>query len=109
MSVTGPGVGTYVTIEKTHLRRIFDALVQRGYTLIGPTLGQGAVVYDEIRDVADLPIVSRDTQLDRPARSACEWRQLPGRPPGICGFSAVPTILVRRRSLTSITNGLGST
>jgi sulfhydrogenase subunit beta (sulfur reductase) len=42
-------------IETAELQHLFDGLVSRGYSLIGPTLRSGAVVYDSIRSVDDLP------------------------------------------------------
>jgi len=41
---------------------LIDALRQRGYTPIGPTLRQGAVVYGELESAADLPAGWTDVQ-----------------------------------------------
>ena len=57
-----PDIGAFVSIEKNELQRIFDALKEEGYTLAGPTLGEGAIVYDEIEAVEDLPIGWTDVQ-----------------------------------------------
>ncbi|HEX9922070.1 MAG TPA: 4Fe-4S dicluster domain-containing protein [Anaerolineae bacterium] len=51
-----PKIGAYVSIVKTELQPIFQALRAAGYTLIGPTLGEGAIIYDEIEQLSDLPI-----------------------------------------------------
>lgn len=51
-----PNVGAHVSIAKENLQRLFDVLRKEGYTLVGPTLGEGAIVYDEIETVVDLPI-----------------------------------------------------
>lgn len=34
---------------------LFDSLQENGYKIIGPTLGEGAIVYDELNGVDDLP------------------------------------------------------
>ncbi|MDR7523342.1 MAG: 4Fe-4S dicluster domain-containing protein [Armatimonadota bacterium] len=49
-------------IEKPMLQRIFDALREAGFTLIGPTIADGAIVYDEIGGLSDLPVGWRDEQ-----------------------------------------------
>ena len=51
-----PKIGAYVSIVKTELQPIFQALRAAGYTLIGPTLGEGAIIYNEIEQLSDLPI-----------------------------------------------------
>jgi len=38
-----------------HLQRLLDELLARGYTVIGPTVSQEAIVYDRITSVAALP------------------------------------------------------
>lgn len=35
---------------------LIDALQESGYTVIGPTIGEKSIVYDEIRSIDDLPI-----------------------------------------------------
>lgn len=37
------------------LTTLFDELGRRGYTVVGPTIRQGAIVYDRLRSVDDLP------------------------------------------------------
>jgi sulfhydrogenase subunit beta (sulfur reductase) len=37
------------------LQSLLDALIAQGYSLVGPTVQQEAIVYDHIRHVADLP------------------------------------------------------
>lgn len=49
-------------IERQHLGLLIDALIQRNYRVVGPTIRQGAVVYDEITGVADLPVGYTDHQ-----------------------------------------------
>ncbi len=49
-------------IERDSLDELFDALKRRGYTMVGPTLSQGAIVYDEIESSRDLPAGWTDEQ-----------------------------------------------
>jgi sulfhydrogenase subunit beta (sulfur reductase) len=42
-------------IEASAVQSLIDALHKLAYTVIGPTCRNGAIVYDEIRSVADLP------------------------------------------------------
>jgi sulfhydrogenase subunit beta (sulfur reductase) len=42
-------------IERAGLEQLFEALVRRGYRLIGPTRRDGAIVYTELTSVEDLP------------------------------------------------------
>ncbi|NOX63349.1 MAG: sulfite reductase subunit A [Chloroflexi bacterium] len=62
MTELTPDIGAYVSIDKEALESIFRGLKQEGYTLIGPTLGEGAIVYDEIDGMDDLPIGWTDRQ-----------------------------------------------
>jgi ferredoxin len=50
MSIGKPAI---VTVEG--LQSLFDALKRRGYRVIGPALRDGAIIYDDIAGVADLP------------------------------------------------------
>ena len=49
-------------LERQGLDGLFEALRRRGFTLIGPTVRQRAVVYDEIRSTDDLPAGVTDEQ-----------------------------------------------
>jgi len=66
-----------VFLEKAKLQGLLDALIARGFTVIGPTIDQGAIVYGEIRTVADLPQGWTDVQepgryrLERRSDDAC--------------------------------------
>ena len=42
-------------LAKADLSLLFAALVSRGYEIVGPTVGQGAIVYDRLNSVDDLP------------------------------------------------------
>jgi ferredoxin len=54
--------GDSLVIEASETNALFDALRQRGYGLIGPTLRDGAIVLDEIESTADLPVGWTDEQ-----------------------------------------------
>ena len=49
-------------IEKVRLQDLIDALRRQGYTVIGPCIREGAIVYDEIHQISDLPIGWTDEQ-----------------------------------------------
>jgi ferredoxin len=53
--------GSY-TLEREDLDELFAALAGRGYTVIGPTVRDAAIVYEEIAGSADLPIGWTDEQ-----------------------------------------------
>ena len=53
---------TYYVIESGGLDGLFSALRERGYALIGPTVRDNTIVYDEIGGVEDLPIGWVDEQ-----------------------------------------------
>ncbi len=49
-------------IEREHFDALIEALTSRGYTVIGPTVRDQAIVYDEIASAEDLPIGWTDEQ-----------------------------------------------
>jgi ferredoxin len=51
-----------VVLDKEGLQQLFDMLRKRGYSLVGPTLREGAIVYDQIAAVRDLPVGWIDEQ-----------------------------------------------
>ena len=42
-------------IKRDDLQSLLDVLISRGYMPVGPTVREGAIVYDELRRVQDLP------------------------------------------------------
>lgn len=58
----GPAPGQVWRIEKASLQALLDALRRQGYTTIGPRIRDGAIVYDEIQNLNDLPIGWTDEQ-----------------------------------------------
>ncbi len=59
-------------IELTELQNLLKELISRGYLLIGPTVRSGAIVYDSIRSVNDLPRGTGDEQ--EPSRYSLRQR-----------------------------------
>ena len=49
-------------IERGDFDGLFDALARRGYTIVGPTVRERAIVYDEITGSRDLPVGWTDEQ-----------------------------------------------
>ena len=49
-------------LERSDLDALFDALAARGHTIVGPTLGDQAIIYGEIESSADLPCGWTDEQ-----------------------------------------------
>ncbi len=62
MSAGVPPVGRAVVLDKPELGAIIDRLRQMGYTVVGPTIAQGAIIFDEIRRLDQLPIGWTDEQ-----------------------------------------------
>jgi ferredoxin len=55
-------LGRSVVIDKQVLGDIIDRLWESGFTVVGPTIAQGAIVFDEIRSLNQLPIGWTDEQ-----------------------------------------------
>jgi sulfhydrogenase subunit beta (sulfur reductase) len=49
-------------LELDNFQQLLDALGKRGYQVLGPTIRDGAIVYDSIRSTADLPVGWTDEQ-----------------------------------------------
>jgi ferredoxin len=49
-------------IEREHFDELLAAIARRDYTIVGPTVRDEAIVYDEISSAADLPIGWTDEQ-----------------------------------------------
>lgn len=52
----------YYLIESRHLQHLFDLLKEKGFQLVGPTVRDGAILYDRIVSLEDLPIGWTDEQ-----------------------------------------------
>jgi sulfhydrogenase subunit beta (sulfur reductase) len=55
-------LGAKLAIDRAALQEIFDALANRGYRVIGPTVRDGAIVYDGVTTLDDLPVGWTDGQ-----------------------------------------------
>ena len=55
-------VGNSVVIEKEHLEQLLQALVNRDYQVVGPTVHEGAIVYERLTSIQDLPSGWTDEQ-----------------------------------------------
>jgi len=51
-----------VVLERDHLQRLLDVLGKRGYRVLGPTVRDSAVVYDDLTSLADAPVGWTDEQ-----------------------------------------------
>jgi ferredoxin len=49
-------------LERERFDELLEALAQRGYTVVGPTVADGAIVYGELRSAVDLPVGWTDEQ-----------------------------------------------
>ena len=49
-------------LECNHLQKLFDVLARGGHRIVGPTVRDGAIVYDELNSVDDLPAGWTDVQ-----------------------------------------------
>jgi len=54
--------GAKLTIECAGLQGIIDGLARRGYRVIGPTVRDGAIVYDTVVRLDELPVGWTDRQ-----------------------------------------------
>ena len=62
MEPEGKDIGRQRLIDLKGLQALFDALSRRGYRVIGPRLGDGAIIYDDIASIDDLPAGWTDRQ-----------------------------------------------
>src|SRR5208337_4191527 len=49
-------------LEKKDLQQLLDALIKQGYQVLGPTVRDGAIVYDVVESLSDLPAGWTDEQ-----------------------------------------------
>jgi len=50
-----PSAKDHAVIDSRHLDDLFAALTRKGYRIVGPTIREGAIVYDDLASSADLP------------------------------------------------------
>jgi hypothetical protein len=65
-------LGAKLVIERDGVQRIIDGLARRGYRVIGPTVRDGAIVYDTVTRLDELPVGWIDHQDG--GRYRLEWR-----------------------------------
>lgn len=53
---------TRLVLERNDFEQLLQILKRRDYRLVGPTVREGAIVYDELGSAADLPVGWRDEQ-----------------------------------------------
>jgi hypothetical protein len=69
-------LGAKLAIEPDGMQRIIDALARQGYRVVGPTVRDGAIVYDTVAGLDELPLGWTDQQdgdryrLERRGRGA---------------------------------------
>ena len=56
------GLGAMALLQRADLQALIDVLAGRGYSILGPTVRNGTVVYEEVGTIEDLPIGLRDAQ-----------------------------------------------
>ncbi|HEX3353606.1 MAG TPA: 4Fe-4S dicluster domain-containing protein [Terriglobales bacterium] len=49
-------------LQSSDFQKLLDALIKRGYQILGPTIRDGAIVYEELISVDDLPVGWTDEQ-----------------------------------------------
>ena len=72
------------TLQRAGLDELFAALRRRGYTTVGPTVRDGAIVYEEIEGSGDLPAGWTDEQ------DGGHYRLLPREDGALFGFNVGP-------------------
>jgi ferredoxin len=77
-------MGDVAVLERSHVDALFQALRGRGYRVLGPTVRDGAIVYDDVRGAADLPAGWTDDQA--PAHYGLRRRE----DEALLGFAAPP-------------------
>jgi len=55
-------VGDKVVLERQHLQQLLNVLSKRGYRVLGPTVRDRTIVYDELSSASDLPAGWTDEQ-----------------------------------------------
>lgn len=56
------GLGAMALLQRADFQALIDVLAGRGYSILGPTVRNGTIVYEEVGTIEDLPIGLRDEQ-----------------------------------------------
>lgn len=59
---TTPAVGDQVVVGRRDFHHLLDGLRRKGFRVLGPTVREGAIVYDDVTSVEDLPVGWTDVQ-----------------------------------------------
>jgi len=62
MQMSAVGGNDRFVLQRQDFPELFAALTAHGYTIVGPTICEGAIVFSELRSVQDLPIGWTDFQ-----------------------------------------------
>ena len=62
MNAAALPIGSFIRMEKSELQAIVDRLKQLGYRTIGPRQADGAIIYDDLDSISQLPIGVIDEQ-----------------------------------------------
>jgi formate hydrogenlyase subunit 6/NADH:ubiquinone oxidoreductase subunit I len=60
--MTTGGAAESRVLERAHVQQLLDVLAADGYRIVGPTIRDGTLVYDDVRSTADLPVGWTDEQ-----------------------------------------------
>lgn len=52
----------HLVVKPEQIQHLFEALQKRGYQVVGPTIHDGVIAYDELDAVDDLPVGWTDAQ-----------------------------------------------
>jgi sulfhydrogenase subunit beta (sulfur reductase) len=84
MTRARPGGTDAVVLAPEAIDELVDVLVGRGYTVVGPTVRDGAIVLDEVRSRDDLPVGLADRQ------EAATYRLVPRGDGALFGYAVGP-------------------
>ena len=85
MSGTIPTQSTPALVKREDLQALFDVLARHGYRILGPTMRDGAIVYGDLAQAADLPTGWTDLQ------EAGKYRLEHNRDGALFGYHAGPS------------------
>ena len=63
MTPSLPRVAASVVIAKASMQKVFDNLRESGFSLVGPTVRDGAITLDAITQMSELPVGWTDQQF----------------------------------------------
>ena len=95
--------GDTFVLELEHLEQLLQRLASRGYDVVGPTLREGAIVYDHLTSTEDLPSGWTDEQTGgsyrlKPRKDHALFGNRSARTPGKSSCSRPLSSCGRRRA-----------